>query len=85
MWIRSQNKDILIKSKSFIIDSLALDEEEYLHCIRVCFENKVLKIGKYTSLNKARKVLNEIQEKICVGNGKEFYQMPKDEEVEDDD
>lgn len=72
MWVRSQDRKILTK-----IDDLAIDGANQIWgdcCL----------LGKYSSEEKALKVLDEIQELIYF-NAKDngfTYQMPRDEDVE---
>lgn len=72
MWVRSQDRKILTN-----IDDLAIDGDNQMWgdcCL----------LGKYSSEEKALKVLDEIQELIYF-NAKDngfTYQMPQDEDVE---
>lgn len=72
MWVRSQDRKILTN-----IDDLAIDGANQIWgdcCL----------LGKYSSEEKALKVLDEIQELIYF-NAKDngfTYQMPQDEDVE---
>jgi hypothetical protein len=76
MWIRSQDKEILIKAV----------------CIYLCGENHICAnnvegdrwyIGKYSSEEKALKVLDEIQKLIYDYQIGGVFQMPQDDEVEE--
>jgi hypothetical protein len=75
VWIRSQDKEKLIK----------------VVCIYLCGENHICAssveydrwyIGKYSSKEKALKVLDMIQKRICDYQHGEVFQMPQDDEVE---
>jgi|GEM_PF-1439475 len=75
MWIRSQDKKILIKAI----------------CIYLCGENHICAssvegdrwyIGKYSSEEKALKVLDMIQKRICDYQLGGLFKMPQDDEVE---
>ena len=75
MWIRSQDKEILIKAV----------------CIYLCGENHICAstvegdrwyMGKYSSEDKALKVLDKIQKLIYDYQLGGVFQMPQDDEVE---
>lgn len=71
MWIRSQDKTVLVEVNEICIEEKTkIWSDGYL-------------IGKYSTEEKALKVLDEIQELIYF-NAKDngfTYQMPKDDEV----
>jgi hypothetical protein len=76
MWIRSQDKEILIKAV----------------CIYLCGENHICAsnlegdrwyIGKYSTEEKVLKVLDEIQKLIYDYQFGGVFQMPQDDEVEE--
>lgn len=72
MWIRSQDKMTLVE-----IHDLDIDGADQIWC-------GCSLLGKYSSEEKALKVIDEIQELIYF-NAKDngfTYQMPQDEEVE---
>ena len=72
MWVRSQDRKILIEIHNLDID----DINQIWDCSSL--------LGKYSSEEKALKVIDEIQELIYF-NAKDngfTYQMPQDEEVE---
>lgn len=72
MWIRSQDRKILTEVHNLDID----DINQIWGCSSL--------LGKYSSKEKALKVLDEIQELIYF-NAKDngfTYQMPQDEDVE---
>lgn len=86
MWIRSQDKTVLVKANEICIENKTkIWAEGYL-------------IGKYSSEEKALKVLDEIQRKVeyhgstlfsptslkncyCLTPTGQFHQMPQDDEV----
>lgn len=86
MWIRSQDRKILTE-----INNLDIDD------INQIWDGSSL-LGKYSSEEKALKVLDEIQDAIedtdyyridnighgtyALGKGVQVYQMPQDDEVE---
>lgn len=86
MWIRSQDKKILTE-----IHNLDIDD------INQIWDGSSL-LGKYSSEEKALKVLDEVQnaventnyyniDNLCLGTyalkrGSQVYEMPQDEEVE---
>jgi hypothetical protein len=72
MWVRSQDRKILTDVHNLYID----DINQIWDCSSL--------LGKYSSEEKALKVLDEIQELIYF-NAKDngfTYQMPQDEDVE---
>ena len=63
LWIRSQDKDILLKVDSLLIDDN--NNDIYTQCwVGVNLETYTL--GKYKTKERALEVLNEIQEKLKV-------------------
>ena len=76
MWIRTQDKKTLVK-----VDMVEL--LNYENSIVAYTSIKVADLGKYSTEEKAMKVLNDIEETMCYGNGSGFYQMPQDDEVEE--
>ena len=81
MWIRSQEQDELVKCENIL---LVYDNGTYI--IKSFIQKyNYLNLGTYSTKEKALKVLNDIEETMCYGNGSGFYQMPKDNEVEDDE
>ena len=78
MWIRNYSQDILICCDNFFIDH---SDEDYK--IKTIISTGIYCLGKYSTKAKALKVLNIIEDELCDGN--DFYQMPLDSEVEDDD
>ena len=95
MWVRSQNKEILINANSFRII-----EDFNSYCIVYDFyDGELYYLGEYSTKEKAMKVMDMIHDQIMLGSLKyediksndntqqwlksEFvFQMPKDEEVE---
>lgn len=94
MWIREQNKRALAKCESFII---VHSNNNYV--VKGCVKKESdslfdINLGRYSTLEKAIKVLDEIQVWIDEGdiyiceNGVEYsktsktvFQMPQDDEV----
>lgn len=81
MWIRSQNEEHLINTNYFEISEYEDFYKSLMYDIDARVEDKWTTLGTYSTKKKALKVLDEIEEAICCGN--EFYQMPKDDEVEE--
>ena len=78
MWIRSQDKEILIKATCIYLGS-----ENYENCIRASSaEGNNWYIGKYSTKEKALKVLDEIQKLIYDYQIGGVFQMPQDDEVD---
>lgn len=89
MWIRSQNKEVLINANEVRI----VYEDTY--CI-VCdyYDGELYYLGEYSTKEKAMKVMDMIEEEIikCEAmitvdsvpfyDRKVVFQLPKDEEVE---
>lgn len=83
MWVRSQDKKMLVK-----VDMIEL--LDYENSIVAYNSIKVANLGKYSTKEKAIKVLDMIQQ--CVSGFTDYevdeyyqygvFQMPKDEEVE---
>lgn len=91
MWIRSQDKSRLIKAKNVIeiIDQGHVLSTDFSFKWRI-YVNQV-KVGEYSSEEKALKVLDDIQREILkiMSNGTTFgfeppkiFLMPQDDEVE---
>ena len=94
MWVRSQNKEILINANSFRIM-----EDFNSYCIVYDFyDGELYYLGEYSTKEKAMKVMDMIHNQIMLGSLKyedvksndntqqwlksEFvFQMPKDEEM----
>lgn len=75
MWIRSQDKELLIN-----VDGLKIENN------RICIEtsNWYVVLGKYSTKEKALTVLDKIVEEINYGDLQNVFQMPQDDEVEDE-
>lgn len=95
MWIRCQNRMMLIKDVSHIN---AIKEDGKYSIYEVTTECSY-ELGVYSTLEKSLKVLDEIQKKVeypgstlisptslkhyyCLSPTGQFYQMPQDDEVE---
>jgi hypothetical protein len=79
MWIRSQDKEILIKAIC-----IYLCGENHENCIRAsCANGNNWYIGEYSTKEKALKVLDEIQKLIYDYQLGVVFQMPQDDEVEE--
>lgn len=92
MWIRSQNKELLVDTKS-----VGIFHGTDGYCRIQCLDNKIydferIILGYYTTSEKANEVLDMIQEKIMHGNRlikKDKYdlridavfEMPKEDEA----
>lgn len=74
MWIRSQNLFTLVKCERLFARQCASDS----FCV---IEAGVITLGSYSTLDKALKVLDWIQNQIEYKNV-EVHQMPQDDEVE---
>lgn len=79
MWIRSQDKEMLIKAVC-----IYLGGENYEDCICASSaEGNKWYIGEYSTKEKALKVLDEIQKLIYDYQLGVVFQMPQDDEVEE--
>lgn len=74
MWIRSQNLFTLVKCERLFVRQCESDS----FCV---IEAGVITLGSYSILDKALKVLDEIQKQIEYPYNSVF-QMPQDEDVE---
>lgn len=77
MLIRSQNKTFLLNFSNLTIAYIAEDDEDFV--ISSLEDENRYRLGKYSSKEKAMKVLDMIQEAYV--NGHIDYQMPEDSEV----
>lgn len=79
MWIRSQNKCVLVKSDCFSIET----EYDVFNdgSITEIFANRK-SVGTYSTVEKALLVLDMI-EKVSIYQGNTLFQMPQDEDVEE--
>lgn len=92
MWIRSQNKEFLVDTKS-----VGIFHGTDGYCRIQCLDNKIydferIILGYYTTTEKALKVLDMVQETIEYGNKtikkekhelhkNKVFEMPQDDEV----
>lgn len=77
MLIRSQNKTILLNFSNSTVVYIAKNDKDF---VILSLENgNRYRLGKYSSKEKAMKVLDMIQEAYV--NGHIDYQMPEDSEV----
>ena len=79
IWVRSQNKEVLVEVENLAIFSKEGSYE--IHSYTEC-------LGKYSTKEKALKVLDMIQELILYTyyggiEPKKLFQMPQDDEVEE--
>lgn len=72
MWIRSQDGRCLIKASHIRINGFDIEVLQSFGCSL---------IGKYSTKEKALKVLDIIEDRLIYGV--DFYQMPRDDEVEE--
>ena len=77
MLIRSQNKTFLLNFSNLTIAYIAEDDEDFV--ISSLEDENRYRLGKYSSKEKAMKVLDMIQEAYV--NGHIDYQIPADSEV----
>lgn len=77
MLIRSQNKAFLLNFSNLTIAYIAEDDEDFV--ISSLEDENRYRLGKYSSEEKAMRVLDMIQEAYV--NGHIDYQMPADSEV----
>lgn len=80
MWIRSQNKYILANVNSLRICKGGIDGCVY-YSINGHYDRYEQELGEYSTKEKAKKVLDRIEELIANQCGLTFY-MPADDEVE---
>lgn len=78
MWIRSQNDEYLINTNYFKIEEYA---KSPMADIDTRVGDRTITLGTYSTKEKALKVLDDIENTLYCLNG--FYQMPKDDEVEE--
>lgn len=75
MWVRNQNKILLVDSYIFNIQK---DNDKFI--VLSGIEEKLFPVGYYETEEKAMSILDEIQRQIIIINGSNFYQMPIDTE-----
>lgn len=76
MWIRSQSKRLLIN-----VDVISVHVSVHDDCDDYLIRGGGYELGRYSSKEKALRVLDEIQKQIEYPYNKVF-QMPQDEDVE---
>jgi hypothetical protein len=77
VWIRSQNEELLIKATCIYLGN---ENRVYAYASNTGGDNWY--IGKYSTKEKALKVLDMIQKLICDYQYEEVFQMPQDNEIE---
>jgi hypothetical protein len=83
MWIRSQDKEILIKAVCIYLCGENHTKWDYHRIYASSAEGDNWYIGKYSTKEKALKVLDMIQKLICDYKIRGLFQMPQDDEVEE--
>ena len=89
MWIRSQNKELLVDTKTLGIKH---EVNDYCQILFKEFIDKYIVLGEYSTTEKALKVLDMVQETIEYGNKtikkekhelhtNKVFEMPQDDEV----
>ncbi|MDY5112081.1 hypothetical protein [Faecalicoccus sp.] len=89
MWIRSQNKELLVDTKTLGIKHEVAD---YCQILFKEFIDQYIVLGEYSTTEKALKVLDMVQETIEYGNKtikkekhelhtNKVFEMPQDDEV----
>lgn len=76
MWIRTQNGNQLINCDDVFIRP---GENCIVHRKQYCEQYEDVKLGNYSSEEKAKEVLNQLQKAII--RGEKVYQMPQDCDV----
>lgn len=80
MWIRSQNNYILANVNSFRICKGDIDGCIY-YSIHGHYDRYEQELGKYSTKEKALRVLDEIQNREINYPPNEVFEMPQDDEV----
>lgn len=86
MWIRGQDKEILVKVSSLKICETFHNKGCITRSIDCETEGEIFELGQYSSERKALKVLDMIETRLrqCYHDTTMIvFQMPSDEEVED--
>ncbi len=83
MWIRSQNEEVLIKATCIYLSGENHTKWDYHRIYAFSAGGDDWYIGKYSTKEKALKVLDMIQKRICDYQLGEIFQMPQDDEVEE--
>lgn len=78
MWIRSQNKEVLIKIKELYIEEDEDNEDNY----DILANEQEYLLGTYNTKERAIEVLNEIQEEISCYQPNKIYEMPDEDDLE---
>lgn len=89
MWIRSQNKELLVDTKTLGIKH---EVNDYCQILFKEFIDQYIVLGEYSTTEKAIKVLDMVQETIEYGNKtikkekhelhtNKVFEMPQDDEV----
>lgn len=89
MWFRSQNKELLVDTKTLGIKHEVAD---YCQILFKEFIDQYIVLGEYSTTEKALKVLDMVQETIEYGNKtikkekhelhtNKVFEMPQDDEV----
>lgn len=89
MWIRSQNKELLVDTKTLGIKH---EVNDYCQILFKEFIDQYIVLGEYSTTEKALKVLDMVQETIEYGNKtikkekhelhtNKVFEMPQDDEV----
>ncbi len=81
MWIRSQEKSLLINAEVFYIEErFEVEEKRKYFKIYAAKDNDRYSLGIYTSREKANSILTRIGRFV---NSERVFYMPADEEVND--
>lgn len=89
MWIRSQNKELLVDTKTLGIKH---EVNDYCQILFKEFIDQYIVLGEYSTTEKALKVLDMVQETIEYGNKtikkekhelhtNKVFEMPQDSEI----
>ena len=76
MWIRSQDKELLLNVKT-----ISVGKDNSIRCATDNSSLDILLLGEYSSKEKAMKVLDMIQKFLDNEFLARVFQMPQDEEV----
>ena len=83
MWIRSQDEELLIKTTCICLGGENHTKWDYHRIYASNAEGDNWYIGKYSTKEKALKVLDMIQKLVYDYQLGEIFQMPQDDEVEE--
>lgn len=82
MWIRSQNKELLVDTKTL---GIRHEVDDFCQILFKEFSDQYIVLGEYSTTKKALKVLDMIQEEIKYGDCiNQVFQMPLNNEVKED-